>query len=163
MTPEMSAAVAALQSDNGDRVTDAARGLGLLLERRRFRQRGSGTLGEVDDLLGDLAPTDPDDDSAAIILDALRAHLADRGRHANPTVAWALGKALDTAAVGQLLETAEAVAEDPSAIPLLQQSLAALAAISPGEYPDLFLKVARASSGEAEEFARQQVEFRRWS
>lgn len=163
MNPALSDTITLLRTGTEPEMATAATRLGLLLERTRFRRRGTGTLGDVDAILGDLADTDMSDADVDEVLADLRRHLSERGLNANPTVVWAIGKAYDRGASTLVAELADRAIDQPELSDLVYQALVTLAAVAPGLHRDLFIRVARQAVGEPAEFAAQQVSIHGWS
>lgn len=163
MIPSLSDTITQLQTGAEAEVTTAATRLGLLLERARFRRRGTGTLGDVDAMLGDLADTDLSDADLQEVLAGLRRHLDERGLRANPTVIWAIGKAHDRGFSALVADLAARALDQPELSDLAYQALVALAAVSPGSHKDLFVRAAHDAVGEPAQFAAQQVSIHGWS
>lgn len=163
MSAPLSDAITLLQSDAESETTTAATRLGLLLERVRFRQRGTGTLGDVDAMLGDLADVEMSDAEVRAALGGLKRHLSERWLRSNPTVIWAIGKAGDRDAEDLVAELAQQAIDRPQAADLLYQALVMLAAVAPGSYRSLFVRAAREATGESAEFAAHQASIHGWS
>ena len=162
MSDPVSDTIALLESGNESETTTAATRLGLLLERARFRRRGSGTLGDVDALLGDLAELEVSDADVRDALDGLRRHLKERGLHSNPTVIWAIGKAHDRDAADLVAELAQQAIDQLQTSDLLYQALVMLATVAPGSHRSLFVRAAQDTIGESAEFAAHQASISGW-
>lgn len=163
MSSDLSETITLLRAGTEADVTTAATRLGLLLERTRFRRRGTGTLGDIDAVLGDLAGTDLSESDVNEVLAGLRRHLNERGLHSNPTVVWAIGKAHDRGSSTLVAELAERAIDQPELSDLVYQALVTLAAVAAGSHKDLFIRAAREAIGESAEFAAQQVSIHGWS
>jgi len=163
MSTLLSDTISFLRSDSETEVTQAATRLGLLLERGRFRRRGTGTLGDVDAILGDLVDTVLSPADEVDVLIGLRAHLGERGPRANPTVIWAIGKALDEESLGLVADVAAQAMDDPEQGDVVRQALVTISATAPGAYKDLFLRASREAAGDLADFAAQQVSIHGWS
>lgn len=163
MSAPLSDAITLLQSGTESETTTAATHLGLLLERARFRRRGTGTLGDVEAMLGDLADIEMSDADVRDALGGLRRHLSERGLHSNPTVIWAIGKAHDRDAADLVAELAQRAIDRLQASDLVYQALVMLAAVAPGSHRSLFMRAAREATGESAEFAAHQASIHGWS
>ena len=163
MSDRISDTIALLQSGSEAEATTAATRLGLLLERTRFRRRGTGTLGDVDVLLGDLADIEMSDADVGDVLDGLRRHLAERGLHSNPTVIWAIGKAHDRDDADLVAGLAHQAIDQLQTSDLLYQAIVVLAAVAPGSHRSLFIRAAQDATGQSAEFAAHQASIHGWS
>lgn len=163
MSSDLSETITLLLAGTEAEVTTAATRLGLLLERARFERRGTGTLGDVDALLGELAETELSESDVAEVLAGLRRHLNERGLNSNPTVVWAIGNANDGGSSTLVAELADRAIDQPEQSDLLYQALVMLAAAAAGSHRDLFVRAAREAIGEPGEFAAQQVSIHGWS
>lgn len=163
MNATLSETISLLAAEDEGQVEKAAIRLGLLLERSRFRRRGEGTLGDVDDLLGDLAGVDLARSDEETTMLALRAHVAERDVRANPTVVWAIGKAMDGAAIDELADLVTRALENDHTVDLVYQALVTIAAVAPGSHEELFLRASMETDNAAADFARQQVALHGWS
>lgn len=162
MRSDLSEIVGLLRADAVADVVMASTRLGLLLERSRFQRRGTGSLGDLDPMLGQLADIDLSEADVLEVLSGLREHLNEHGLDSNPTVVWAIGKAHDLGSSTLVAQIAESAIDQPERSDLLYQALVALAAVGADAHRDLFVRVARDARGDSAEFAAQQVLMRGW-
>lgn len=158
----LSTVLRGLKSDKTESVTNAARALGLLLERTHFSRQGEGTLGELDPLLGDLSDAELTDELENEIVYALIAHVETRSHDANPTVIWAIGKANNPGCLGPLARLTGEILFDPDRSELLYQLVSVLSTVAPAEYRDLLLRIASEGYGAAAELVRQLMDTHAW-
>lgn len=151
-----------LTSDDTANVNSSARTLGLLLERARFSRRGEGNLGDTNGLLGDLPDVELTDRQFEEVLTALVAHLEERGKGANPTVVWAIGKAHHPASTEPLAALADQIMDDPSRSALLYQLISVLAVVEPARNEAVLSRAARHAPGEAGDLARNLIRTHGW-